>query len=112
MPSTPRRLTADVEPTACLEIAGDGGTVQVLHFLTSIDIPALWDEFYEPVVSRSGFDFSGGSASGPGREGRGAPRWLSYTVDGPNGLDRTLSIDAFHRGDLTLTMITLRRRWP
>jgi hypothetical protein len=106
------RLTADAEPTACLEIAADDGAVQVLNFLTAVGIPALWEEFYEPSVSAVGLGFHGASASGPGRETRGAPRSLSYAVDGPDGIDNAVSIDAFYRGDRTLVMVTLRWRAP
>jgi len=103
------RLTDDAAPTSCLEITGDGRTVQVLNFLTVVGIPALWDEFYEKQASAAGLGFHGASASGPGVETRRAPRSLAYAVDGPDGGDNALSIDAFYRGDRTLAVITLRR---
>jgi hypothetical protein len=106
------RLPTDAAPTACLEIAVDDGTVLVLNFQTSNGIPELWDEFYEPLVSAAGLDYRGGSASGPGVGTNRAPRSLSYTVDGPDGVDDLLSIDAFFRDDKTLAVVTLRLRRP
>jgi len=35
---------------------------------------------------------------------------LSYAVDGADGVDNAVSIDAFYRGERTLVMVTLRWR--
>lgn len=106
------RLTDDAATTGCLEIASDDGPVQVLNFQTAGGIPALWDEFYEPRASAAGLGFHGGSASGAGVETRQAPRSLAYSVDGSDGADSALSIDAFLRGNLTLAAVTLRLGRP
>jgi hypothetical protein len=74
--------------------------------------PALWDAFYEPLASSAHLDYVGGSASGPGGETRQAPRSLGYTVDGPDGVNNTLSIDAFNWDGRILAVITLRRGRP
>jgi hypothetical protein len=106
------RLTDDAVLTSCLEIRGESGTVQVLNFRTAVAIPALWDAFYEPLASAAHLDYVGGSASGPGGETRQAPRSLGYTVDGPDGVNNTLSIDAFNWDGRILAVITLRRGRP
>jgi hypothetical protein len=106
------RLPHDAELTACLEIAADDRTEQVLNFTTALGIPTLWEEFYEPVVSAQGLGYHGGSASGPGTGGRNAPRSLSYGIDGPDGTDSAISVDAFIRDNRTLAVITVRRRSP
>jgi len=103
------KLPDDARPTTCLEIAADDGPVQVLNFTTAIEIPDLWDKFYEPMVDAQHLDYVGGSASGR-RENRKPPPSLSYSIDGPDGTDRAMSIDAFYQDDITLAVITLRRR--
>jgi hypothetical protein len=82
------QLTADAAPTACLEIAGDDRTVHVLNFLSAVGAPALWDEFYAPVMSAAGLGFHGASAAGRVSKIHRAPRSLACAVD-------ALSIDAF-----------------
>jgi hypothetical protein len=108
----PAAATDDAVLTSCLEIRGESGTVQVLNFRTAVAIPALWDAFYEPLASAAHLDYVGGSASGPGGETRQAQRSLGYTVDGPDGVNNTLSIDAFNWDGRILAVITLRRGRP
>jgi hypothetical protein len=91
------RLPADAHGETCLRV----GEVAVINFLTATKIPALWKEFYEPLVRP--LESNGGYSTG-------------YHEIGPDGLlvagtsmhyrvGDTVKISAYHLRDKTLGIV-------
>ncbi len=105
------KLPADARPTACVEIAAEDGPIRVLNFTTAMEIPDFWEKFYEPVVDAQHLTYPAAAVAGR-RTNSKPPPSLSAAIDGPDGTDHAMTIDAFYQDDQTLAVITLRRRLP
>jgi len=126
--------SSETEPLACVHVAGPQLDAYVMNFLTALEIPKLWDELYEPLVSQAGRAAWGGHSTGgknsprlgrdtvlgtavrvplPGASGPRTSAQLSYRVDPQNGSpERETRLHATHVGDETLVVASFRKPPP
>ena len=65
--------SSESEPLACVHVAGPQVDAYVMNFLTALEIPALWDELYAPLVEQARRGAWGGHATGS----RATPCWAA-----------------------------------
>ena len=96
---------------ACLQMGDSAPFVRVLNQRTPLPIGELWTRHYEPQLAELQLPYWGGStgsdsAASGARNRRAA---MSYSVDpAPGSSDPLLNLMAFHLGDETVLVMTLR----
>jgi hypothetical protein len=91
------RLPTDAHGETCLRV----GEIAVINFLTAMKIPALWKEFYEPLVQS--MESNGAYSTGYGEIGPDgllvADTYMHYRVGD------TVKISAYYLRDKTLGIV-------
>jgi hypothetical protein len=85
-PSAARaRVAAFRSESECLRLSADGHDAYVANFRTALEVPAIWEEFYEPLIRDYPLESHGGgsthstAASDPAR----SENYLTYLVTPP-----------------------------
>jgi hypothetical protein len=116
----------------CVRLGNAAPYTFVLNHLSTLRIPAVWEEVYLPTVLERSLEVSGqwftlsgqpddkNNVAEPGKEwyapapGGGTAKriahWLRYRVDPKTTGERHVVVGAFHYGDATLVMVALRPR--
>lgn len=125
--------SSESEPLACVHLSGAGEDMYLMNFLTTLEIPKIWDDLYGPIVDAAKLPYAGGHSSGgrggrklaretigvaarpplPGASGPRGSATLSYVIDPePGSGQRETHIQAVHVGDETLVVATFRKPAP
>ena len=101
--------TADAAAFPCVRLVAPGRDVYVTNFRTTLEVPQIWEEFYEPLTGDYRYGSSGGSSTVEATDSSRFANFVSYTVSADDAADtRDTRLAAFYVEGQPIVVVAFR----